>query len=1698
MLDCATAVTSWRGPMTEHRLSILHISDLHERSLNLEELPENKRESRRLQVLREAARRERVLGEQWDRNLLALFPDGEKPDLVCFTGDIADWGLRSEFAEATNFIERLRTTLDIETSRIYVVPGNHDVNRVIASSEWASVRELIVSESERVSDWMTSGGRPPRATSGDIKNSVLQRTEAFWSWVENDLRRPELLPSASPHGFLGYHDRPLMDFPFETHILGLDSAWLAGDNDDQGKLWLTQGQLDLLLHDEKGKPRRGFRLALMHHPVAELASTERQSAHRILADTVDLLLHGHQHDPEGVEHNDLAGRNLRVLAAGCLFEGGAGDKWRNGCQRIDIRLNDSGRPLGATIHFRSWSSRGHWHSDSSLYPNQLQDGRMQWDGWNSGNLGHEQDLSVDSFITSSSRNRVRIQPDMQVLDRELPNANDPEFRQLSSFPVHLVDDEIEKETTSLSKFRHMAEFSPYNAATRLAHRLQHDYFRSGSRLVRCKALAWCSRCLATTAHLEQARNLLRLAVQLGDPLEVCIADACIRAVDGAPKESLRILAAVDSEVARTAIFSIVRKTNDDLYALNWLSSAGLSIDDLDHHGKQLVIHAQLLTSDWDGAYSNARKCTEDVYEDSPLLAWSAGLAFLLQAVPTDLRSVVLKGIPFNAAEFPLADEPDMVRSRMEAKDRFLQFAKSALDVGCRETANLSYDYALWLNLREPTQREEARKTLVRSLDDPTQRLRRLPLAVEFDVKIDTSGISEDIDRAHALSGGPSAVTALARLYLALEKKNPADVVEYIARYRDEMSEYVSPKVLMSLEIQALARSGEVVRARSMLAQQNVLDEDSYQEVNSLICEQDDELVNVRRSQFQTTGSTSDLIDLVNLLRSRRDTSGLSEYGYQLFKLTKSTEHLELCADAMAACNSWSRLTDILAENEGIVRQSEILQMLKRWCLYKLGRFLEYEEYERKELSPGIQYAERQRLLTVSFLISCGKWDSLVGLVEQEWTCRTERTADELLRASKLGQAIQSPRTRELLLAAVAASPDDPSVLISAYSVAAAAGIESEVNASSWLHRAATLSGDDGPVKRISIEEIMAPDPAWEQRQDQAREHFSSGSAPITMIAEIAGRSLLEIVLLAGVINVDETDVRRRSIIPAFSGVSTAKPPNAYLNMVLDPTAILTLGHLGILEEVLRSFHKIIIPHGTLLWLFHELQRVMFHQPSRMQDAHKLRGLIATEHISILPLADPFPDDPLVGEIGESLASLILEAKSREYSGNRGEQELRHYTVTSYPVYRIGSSMRDVVDLSKYHDRIVSCQSVVNALYALGRLTPTERDQANDYLRISNRLWPHEGGQKSVEAVSGEISEIKEGRREAEGSVNGITLDEGSVLYLASDAVAILQHLELLSKLKSSGFSVVITKRQSQDVNALIQYESHSRKTEGIVRAIRTTLSSAIFSGQVSVAASSSTSVDIDDGRWAARVQAEALDLAQDADIYVCDDRHFNRHSIVSASDHKTSICSTLDVLDEMKRRNSINRSSWLECRTRLRRLGYLHVPIDSEELDEHLIASKVSGGRLIEAIGLRAIRENIQKVQMGTILNLPEEGQWLQNLLKTVLDVLAKQWTRKVGKKERSARSRWLVKLLDVRRWAHLLTGQSRRIALSLDAQSWDLPLSIVGQLEGAGGEFLQWFDENVLKEDQRLDPARYSRFVTRIKEVLNRLGTSLGDKERP
>jgi hypothetical protein len=361
------------GPRT---VRLLHISDLHMRSAAG---PQGKRAER------EAPFRWRVIGEEWRRNLDEIRGDGRPFDLIAFTGDLGDWGHPTDYPAAVEFLLELCVALSVPLQHLFVISGNHDVDRARQHSAWKGLREKLRQTSAgAVSEWMAGGNAPPGFDAA-WRDGVLERQAGFWHAISIDLERPGLAPSQSPHGRLGYRSTIALDrLAVPVHIIGLDTAWLAGDDSDTGNLWLTEHQVELLGSD-RGAPLSGLRIALMHHGFADLADGNRTK--QLLAGRADVVLHGHQHEPTASSWND-PDRNLLVLAAGCLYEGDHQHRYLNAHQVVDFNVAGDGRLQGVELRFRGWSERGLFWGDDALLYRSARNGRLglrrQADGWTVG------------------------------------------------------------------------------------------------------------------------------------------------------------------------------------------------------------------------------------------------------------------------------------------------------------------------------------------------------------------------------------------------------------------------------------------------------------------------------------------------------------------------------------------------------------------------------------------------------------------------------------------------------------------------------------------------------------------------------------------------------------------------------------------------------------------------------------------------------------------------------------------------------------------------------------------------------------------------------------------------------------------------------------------------------------------------------------------------------------------------------------------------------------------------------------------------------------------------------------------------------------------------------------------------------------------------------------------------------------------
>lgn len=301
-----------------------------------------------------------MLGDAWKKNLDDVLK--ERPiDLIICTGDVANWGLSGEYDDITSFFAELTAYTKVGWESLYVIPGNHDINRKLNQDAWVKARQYCKTHKNlEIGRWVSAGFS--KELPEDTLSKLLARKRSYLKWL-SDINRTCLRPSKEVHPYLGYRITNKRErFPFPIHILGLDSTWLCGDDNDDGNLRLTDSQI-MQVCSLQSRPLPGLRIALMHHPLHSLA--DYADAKRLLADYVDVLFRGHLHDAEAEVWTD-GERKLQQFVAGCLYEGELADKYGNSHQHIRIELDEQGKPLGFDLWVRTWSSQQRfWYNDNS-------------------------------------------------------------------------------------------------------------------------------------------------------------------------------------------------------------------------------------------------------------------------------------------------------------------------------------------------------------------------------------------------------------------------------------------------------------------------------------------------------------------------------------------------------------------------------------------------------------------------------------------------------------------------------------------------------------------------------------------------------------------------------------------------------------------------------------------------------------------------------------------------------------------------------------------------------------------------------------------------------------------------------------------------------------------------------------------------------------------------------------------------------------------------------------------------------------------------------------------------------------------------------------------------------------------------------------------------------------------------------------
>lgn len=296
-----------------NKIVLVHLSDIHftSSSGSIHDVDQNVRD----ELLRDVAGLAKQLGSVTG---------------VLVTGDIAFSGKRDEYQHAANWLRQVCDAVGCEEQNVSVVPGNHDVDRVLAN-------DLITKMLHR-------DIRELRGPAIDVK------LREFFSHAQS--ANALLAPLAEYNTFAQrygcsvsatdpYWQRDLvLECGTKLRMRGLCSAYVSNPEDDKGKMILGTAYAGVQRDDGV------LHMTLCHHPPEWLRDQDSVEDH--LKSKVHIQLFGHKH----AQRVDVVNGKVR-LVAGAMHPERRAPEWVPTYNMLEIKRLDRDH-IGMRLFQRRW------------------------------------------------------------------------------------------------------------------------------------------------------------------------------------------------------------------------------------------------------------------------------------------------------------------------------------------------------------------------------------------------------------------------------------------------------------------------------------------------------------------------------------------------------------------------------------------------------------------------------------------------------------------------------------------------------------------------------------------------------------------------------------------------------------------------------------------------------------------------------------------------------------------------------------------------------------------------------------------------------------------------------------------------------------------------------------------------------------------------------------------------------------------------------------------------------------------------------------------------------------------------------------------------------------------------------------------------------------------------------------------------
>jgi predicted phosphodiesterase len=316
------------------KIKILHLSDFHFKADNLSQ---------------------DVVTSSLSMKIEELCKIDAKPNLLIITGDIAFSGKQDEYKKAKEFIDKILKHSGIQIENVFIIPGNHDVDRSKIEAKFIKWWYSFCNESD-LTDILTSADAFPK---------IHATTSAYFEFLQQYMSGKTILGKYGEY----VAKIPFGDKGYSLKIVGLNSALFCGyEGDDQKKLALGLAQVNAC-HEQINK-QTDIVITCVHHPFESFHNCEKPSLN-LIQRISDIILSGHVHDPNNSFRRDGNSGETIFITSGAAFEKRT---TQNGFNVIEI---DSDTLVGDVVFYKYLVSEHSWIKNKDI--NHETDGIFKFD-----------------------------------------------------------------------------------------------------------------------------------------------------------------------------------------------------------------------------------------------------------------------------------------------------------------------------------------------------------------------------------------------------------------------------------------------------------------------------------------------------------------------------------------------------------------------------------------------------------------------------------------------------------------------------------------------------------------------------------------------------------------------------------------------------------------------------------------------------------------------------------------------------------------------------------------------------------------------------------------------------------------------------------------------------------------------------------------------------------------------------------------------------------------------------------------------------------------------------------------------------------------------------------------------------------------------------------------------------------------------